>query len=99
MLLKINLLYSKSIPYKLGPNTLTHFLWICVRCLLVTGACISLPVNMGEKNGGVLWCSSVIIFGSCCNCGLWLIQIKLVPFSLIMSHLEEGKHHHKVLLF
>ena len=29
--------------------------------------------------------------------GLWLGQVKLVPFSLIMSHLDTGNHHHQVI--
>ena len=52
---------------------------------------------MGDQIIGVLWCSSGIIFGSCCDDGLWLGQVKCVQFSLILEHLETVNHHHKVL--
>ena len=52
---------------------------------------------MGYQIGVVVWCSSSITFGSCCYGGLWLGQVKLVPFSLIISHLEAVNHHHQVL--
>ena len=52
---------------------------------------------MGDQVGGVVWCSSGIIFGSCCDSRLWLGQVKLVPFSLILEHLEAGNHHYQVL--
>ena len=52
---------------------------------------------MGDQIGGVLWCSSGIIFGSCCDDGLWLGQVKCVPFDLMMVHLEAGNHHQKVV--
>ena len=45
----------------------------------VTGTCIVIPVNMGDQLGGVVWCSSGIIFGSCCDGGLWLDQLEFVP--------------------
>ena len=44
-----------------------------------------------------MYFSSGIIFGSCCGGGLWLGQVKLVPFYLILSHLEAVNHHHQVL--
>ena len=72
-------------------------LLICVRCLRVTGTCIGHPLNMGDQIGGVMWCSPGIIFGSCCDGGLWLGKVKGVPFSLNMSHLEAENHHHQVL--
>ena len=56
-----------------------------------------LPVNMGDQIGGVVWCSSGIIFGFCCDDGLWLGQVKWVPFSIIIAHLEAGNHHHQVI--
>ena len=52
---------------------------------------------MGEQIIGVVWCSPGIIFGSCCDGGLWISQVKCVPFSLTMLHLESGNHHHQVL--
>ena len=44
-----------------------------------------------------MWFSSGIIFGSCCDGGLWIGQVKLVPFSLILSHLKAGHHNHQVI--
>ena len=52
---------------------------------------------MNDQIGGVVWCSSGIIFGYCCDGGLWLGHIKWVPFSLILSHLEAENHHNQVL--
>ena len=52
---------------------------------------------MGDQIGGAVVCSSGIIFGSCCDGGLWLGQVKRVPFYLILAHLEAGNHHHQVL--
>ena len=52
---------------------------------------------MGDQIGGVVWRSSGIIFGSCCDGGLWLGQVKRVQFSLILEHSEAGNHHHQVL--
>ena len=46
---------------------------------------------MGDQIVGVLWSSSGIIIGSCCDGGLWLGHIKSVPFSIIPAHLEAGK--------
>ena len=34
---------------------------------------------------------------SCCDGGLWLGQVKFVPFSLMLAHLEEVKYYHQVL--
>ena len=58
------------------------------------------PYKHGVPNWrcGVVWCSSGIIFGFCCDGGLWLGQFKCVPFSLIMAHWEAVNHHHQVLL-
>ena len=55
------------------------------------------PVNMGDKTGGVVWCSSGIIFVSCCDSGVWIGQVKCVPFALMLVHLEAGNHHNYVL--
>ena len=52
---------------------------------------------MGEKIGGVVWCSSGIIFGSCCDGGLWLVQVKCVPFDLMLAQLEAGNHQNQVI--
>ena len=65
--------------------------------MLVTVTCISLPIDMGDQIGGVMWFSSGIIFGSCCDGELWLGQVKYVPFSLILAQFEAGNHHHQVL--
>ena len=58
-----------------------------------------LPCKHGWPNWrcGVVWCSSGIIFGSCCDGGLWLGQVKWLPFSLILAHLKAGNHNHRVL--
>ena len=52
---------------------------------------------MGEQIGDVVWCSSGIIFGSCCDDGLWLGQTKYILVALIISHMKSGNHHHQVL--
>ena len=52
---------------------------------------------MGYQIGFVVWFSTGIIFGSCCDGELWLVQVKFVPFYLIMAHLESGNHHNRVL--
>ena len=52
---------------------------------------------MGDQIGGMVWCSSGIIFSPCYDGGLWLDQVKWVPFSLILAHLEAGNHHHQVI--
>ena len=52
---------------------------------------------MGDKIGGVVWCSLGILFGSYYDGGLWLVQVKCVPFYLILAHLEAVNHHHQVL--
>ena len=52
---------------------------------------------MGNQIGGVVWCSSGIIFSSYFDGGLCLGQVKYVLFSLIMSNLEAGNHHHQVI--
>ena len=53
---------------------------------------------MGDQIGGVVCCSSSIIFGSCCDGGLWLGQGKYVPFSITMGHLEAVNHYGQVIL-
>ena len=63
----------------------------------VTVTCSSLPVNMSEKIGGMVWFSSGIIFDSCPYGGLWLGQVQCLPFSLILPHLESVNHHQQVL--
>ena len=52
---------------------------------------------MGDQIEGVVWCLSGIIFGSDCGGLLWLGQIKCVPFSLIIAHLEASNNHHWVV--
>ena len=52
---------------------------------------------MGDKIGGVAWCSSGIIFGSCFDGDLWLGQVKCLLFSIMLENLEAGNHHHQVL--
>ena len=54
---------------------------------------------MGDQIEGVVCCSSGIIFGSCFDGGLWLGQVKYVPFAVMMSRLEALNHHHQVLQF
>ena len=54
---------------------------------------------MGDPVGGVVWGSSDIIFGSCCDGDLWFVQIKCVPFASVMEKSEAGNHHHQVLQF
>ena len=44
-----------------------------------------------------MWCSSGIIFGSCCNGDLWIGQVKCVPLSPVLENLEAENHHHQVL--
>ena len=61
------------------------------------GTCISCTVNMSDQIKGVVWCSSGIIFGSCCDGGLWLVQVECVPFYPIMAHLEAGNNHYQML--
>ena len=43
--------------------------------MLVTGTCISCPLNMDDKIGGVVWCSSGIIFGSYSDGGLARLNV------------------------
>ena len=50
---------------------------------------------MSDQLEGVVWCSSGIIFGSYCDGGLWLGQVKCVPFALILSYLEAVNHHNQ----
>ena len=52
---------------------------------------------MGDQIGGVVWCSSGIILFSCCDGGLWIGQVKCVPFHLMLAHLEAVNHHNQVL--
>ena len=44
-----------------------------------------------------MWCSSGIIFDSCCDGDLWLVQVKYVPFAPVLKSLETGNYHHQVL--
>ena len=52
---------------------------------------------MGDQIGGVLWSLLGIIFGSFCDGGFWLGQVKRLIFAIMLVHLEAGKHHHRVL--
>ena len=52
---------------------------------------------MGVQIVGFVWCSSDIIFGSCCDGDLCIFQVKCVPFSPMMENLEAEKYHNKVL--
>ena len=52
---------------------------------------------MCDQIVGLVWCSSGIIFGSCCDSGLKLGQVKLVPFSLILEHFEAENHNRQVI--
>ena len=52
---------------------------------------------MGEKIGGVVWCSSIIISGSCCDGGLWIEQVECVPYTPVQVPLEVVNNHHQVL--
>ena len=54
---------------------------------------------MGDQIGGMVWCSSGIIFGSFCDGGLRLVQVEYVAFAPMLAHLEEGSYHHHVLQF
>ena len=49
---------------------------------------MSHPVNMGEQIGGVVWCSSGIIFGSYCDGDLWPRQVKCVSLAPILETFE-----------
>ena len=44
-----------------------------------------------------MWYSSNIIFGPCCDGVLWLDQVKCVPFSILLEHLEAVNHRHQVI--
>ena len=55
------------------------------------------PENLDDQIFGVMWCSSGIIFGSCCDGDLLLGQVKCVPLDPILEKLEEENHHHQVL--
>ena len=46
--------------------------------MLVTCNCIGRTVNMEYQIGGVIWCSSGIIIGSCCYGGIWLGHVECV---------------------
>ena len=52
---------------------------------------------MSDQIGGVVWCSSGIFLGACCDGWLWLVQVECVPFDTGLAHLEAGKYHHQVL--
>ena len=65
----------------------------------VTGTCISHPIDTDDQIGGVVWCSSDIRFGPCCDGDLCLGQVKCVPFTPVLENLEEGNHHNQVLQF
>ena len=52
---------------------------------------------MGDQIGGVVRCSSGIIFGYCCDGDLWLGQVKYVLFDAVLENLEAINHHHQVL--
>ena len=52
---------------------------------------------MGEQILGMVWFSSGIKFGSCCDVDLWIGQVKCVPLSSILSNLEAENHHYQVL--
>ena len=52
---------------------------------------------MGDQIVGLVWCSSGTIFGSYFYGGLWLGQVKCVPFTLVLAHLEAVNHNHQVL--
>ena len=45
----------------------------------------------------MVWCSSGIIYGSCCDGELWLGQFKCVPLYTNLENLESGNYHHQVL--
>ena len=71
----------------------------CRGCYAKTqaGTCIGSPVKMGDQIGGLVWCSSDIIFGLYCYCGLWPGQFEGVPYYPTMVPLEVVNHHHAVL--
>ena len=52
---------------------------------------------MGDQIVGVVWCLSDIIFGSCCDGGLCIGQVKILPLSLILTHLDAVNHHRQGL--
>ena len=52
---------------------------------------------MGDQIAGVVWCSSGIIFDSCCNDYLCLDQVKFVPLAPVLENLEAENHHYQVL--
>ena len=65
--------------------------------LLITGTCISHPINISVQIVDIVWCSSGIIFGSCCDGDFWLGQVKCVPLSLVTENLEAENNYHRVL--
>ena len=48
---------------------------------------------MGDQIGGVIWCSSGIIFGSCFDGDLWIGQVKCVPVAPVIEKLEVENNH------
>ena len=54
----------------------------------ITGTFISRPVIMDSQIGYVLWCSSYIISGLCCDGDLWLGKVKFVPFAPVLENFE-----------
>ena len=54
---------------------------------------------MSNQLGGLAWCSSGIIFDSCCDGDLWIVQVECVPFDTVMDHLQAGNNHDQVLQF
>ena len=79
------------------PTILIYCFWIFVRCILLNSTCIIHPVNAGDQIVGVVWCSSGIIFGSCCGGDFFLVQVKCVSLDPILENLEAENHHHQVL--